>query len=212
MKQSIIFDKNVAAYEAWYKKYPNVYNSELAAIKEQLLKLPENIKGVEIGVGTGRFAKPLGIKEGVEPSINMAKLASKRGVEVVKGYAENIPYKDLHFDFVLFVTICHFQNIKDAIKEAYRVLKPSGHILIGFIVKDKSIGKMYEEKRKDSTFFKYATFYTVDYITKILKETGFKNLDYNQTLFGNLNEINKVQIPKDGFDEGSFVVIKASKK
>ena len=212
MNQINIFNENVEAYEAWYEKYPEVYLSEVTAIKEQLLKLPENIKGIEIGLGTGRFAKVLGIKEGIEPSNEMAAIALKRGIEVVNGSAENLPTKDLNFDFVLFVTICHLNNVKGAFKEAYRVLKPKGSIIIGFIDKDQKIGKTYEENRMRSTFFRYANFYSVVNVAKLLKEVGFKDLEYNQTLFGNLDEIKEVQLPKKGFGEGSFVVVKAVKK
>ena len=212
MKQTALFNKHVEEYDAWYKKYSEVYLSEVAAIKEQLLKLPENIKGIEVGLGTGRFAQPLGIKEGVEPATEMAAIALRRGIEVIEGTAENLPYKDCYFDFVLYVTICYLDNIKEALKETNRVLKPKGSIIIGFIDKDQTIGKAYQEKSKESTFFKHATFYTVDSITKLLKEFGFKNLEFNQTLFGDLEEINEIQVPKQGFGEGSFVVIKATKK
>lgn len=212
MKHSTVFDTYTSDYEAWYHKYPEVFLSEFEAIKEQFQKLPENIKGVEIGLGTGRFAQILGIKEGVEPSEEMATLAAKKGIEVIQGVAENIPYKDLSFDFVLFVTICHLSDFKEALIESYRILKPKGSIIIGFIDKNRTIGKSYEEKRKDSIFFKNAIFYSVPLVTKMLKEAGFRNLEFNQTLFGELDEIKQIQLPKTGFGEGSFVVVKASKK
>lgn len=207
-----VFDKHVEDYEAWYDKYPEVYESELAAIREQLTKLPENIRGIEVGVGTGRFAQPLGIKEGIEPSEEMAKKAMSRNVEILKGVAENLPYGDLQFDFVLFVTVCHLENIKLAIEQAHRVLKHKGSIIIGFLDKDQSIAKEYTERRQYSTFFKKANFYTVNYIKQIVEEIGFKNLEFNQTLFGDLNTIKVVQLPKPGYGEGSFVVVKAIKK
>ena len=212
MNQIKIFNENVEAYEAWYEKYPEVYLSEVAAIKEQMLKLPENIKGIEVGLGTGRFAKVLGIKEGIEPASEMAELALKRGIEVINGTAENLPIKDLYYDFVLFVTICHLNNVKRAFKEAYRILKPKGSVIVGFIDKDQKIGKTYEENKMRSTFFRYANFYSVPYVTKLLKEAGFKDFEYNQTLFGELDEIKEVQLPKQGFGKGSFVVVKAVKK
>ncbi|HEY9221540.1 MAG: class I SAM-dependent methyltransferase [Lutibacter sp.] len=212
MDQVNIFNENVVAYEAWYEKYPEVYLSEVAALKEQFLKLPENIKGIEVGIGTGRFAKVLGIKEGVEPANEMAAIALKRGIEVVNGTAENLPMRDMYFDFVLFVTICHLNSVKQAFKEAYRVLKPKGSIVVGFIDKDQKIGKTYEENRMRSTFFRYANFYSVAQVTKLLKEAGFKDFEYNQTLFGELDEIKEVQIPKQSYGEGSFVVVKAIKK
>lgn len=212
MKQITLFNENVKEYEEWYKKYHEVFLSEVSAIKEQLNKLPENIKGVEIGVGTGKFAEQLGIKEGVEPSAKMAALAAKRGVEIINGTAENIPFKALNFDFVLFVTICHLDNIKAALKEAHRVLKQNGSVIIGFIDVNQQIAKDYEANRKKSTFFKHATFYSVDRIQLLLKESGFKNLEFNQTLFGEIDEIKEIQTPKEGFGEGSFLVVKATKK
>ena len=212
MDQINIFNENVAAYETWYEKYPEVYRSEVAALKEQFLKLPENIKGIEVGIGTGRFAQELGIKEGVEPANEMAAIALKRGIEVVNGTAENLPIRDMYFDFVLFVTICHLNNVKSAFKEANRILKPKGSIIIGFIDKDQKIGKAYEENRMRSTFFRYANFYSAVQVTKLLKESGFKDFEYNQTLFGGLDEIKEVQLPKQGFGQGSFVVVKAVKK
>ena len=207
-----LFNKNVADYEKWYQDYSEVYESELRAIREQLNTMPENIHGIEVGLGTGKFAAPLGIKEGVEPSTAMAEKAIKRGVEVMKGVAERLPYGDLQFDFVLFVTVCHFDSLKLALAQAYRVLKHKGSIIVGFLDKDQSVAKSYIEKRSRSTFYGKAHFYTVHRMEDMLNEAGFKDLTFNQTLFGNLDEIKEVQIPKAGFGEGSFVVVKATKK
>jgi len=212
MPQTKIFDQNVEAYEQWYEDYSQVFESELLAIKEQFQKLPENLHGIEVGLGTGRFSVPLGIKEGIEPAKEMAALAVKRGISVVDGYAEQLPFGDLKFDFVLFVTVCHLDNVKYAIAEAYRVLKPKGAILIGFLDKDRSVAKQYLEKRHRSTFFANANFFTVSRIQTLLKDAGFKNLEYTQTLFGDLDEIKEIQMPKEGFGEGSFIVVKATKK
>lgn len=207
-----IFDQNVEAYEQWYVDYPQVFESELLALKEQFQKLPENLHGIEVGLGTGRFSVPLGIKEGVEPAKEMAALAVKRGISVVDGYAEHLPFGDLKFDFVLFVTVCHLDNVKYAFSEAYRVLKPKGAILIGFLDKERAVAKQYLENRHRSTFFANANFFTVSRIENLLKDVGFKNMEYNQTLFGDLDEIKNIQMPKEGFGEGSFVVVKATKK
>lgn len=212
MLQSAIFDKHVEDYEKWYEAYPVVYQSEIAALREQLQKLPENLRGIEVGLGTGRFALPLGIREGIEPSEAMAKKARDRGIEVMNDVAENLPYGDLKFDFVLFVTICHLNSLKNALDEAHRVLKHKGCILIGFLDKDQSVAKQYIEKRNTSTFFAKANFYSVDQIITLLKETGFKDLEFNQTLFGNLDKIKEIQLARPGFGEGSFVVVKATKK
>lgn len=206
------FNKYVEEYDKWYEEYPEIYESEILAIKEQLRKLPENIRGIEVGLGTGRFAKPLGIREGLEPSEEMAIKATKRGIEVVKGVAENLPYSDLQFDFVLFVTICYLDNLERAIKESYRVLKPKGSLIMAILDKEQPIAQEYIERKQRSTFFRNARFYAIKYVTDLIEESGFKDLEYNQTLFGNMDEINEIQRPKQGHGEGSFVVVKAIKK
>ena len=193
------FDEYVAQYEQWYEDHPEVYRSELLALQQHFQELPQNLRGIEVGLGTGRFSEPLGIKEGIEPSIEMAKKALQRGVEVMKGKAEHLPYASMQFDFVLFVTICYFRNLKRAISEAFRVLKPDGAIIVGFL------------DREQSNFYKQATFYSVGRVEELLKESGFRNLTYNQTLFGELGEIKEVQAPKAGYGLGSFVTVKALK-
>lgn len=205
------FEKHITEYEAWFDKYHFVYASELKAIKNHLEQLPENIIGIEVGIGSGKYALPLGIKEGVEPSEKMRELAIKRGLDVMDGTAEHLPYKDLHFNFVLFVTICHLDNVNEALKEAYRVLKNDGSIIIAFIDKNSSLGEEYEKKRTKSKFYKHARFFSVNDIISLLKETKFKNPVINQTIFKNLDEIKEIEQPKEGFGEGAFVVIRANK-
>lgn len=212
MNQIDIFNEHVKEYEAWYDDYSEVYQSEILALQDQLLELPQNIRGIEVGVGTGRFSKPLGIKEGVEPSKEMAKRAVKRGIEIMKGTAERLPYAALQFDFVLFVTVCFIKNVKKAFEEAYRVLKPEGSVIIGFLDSDGQIAKRYAAERHRSDFYHKAQFYSVDRIEKLLKETGFKKPIFNQTLFGELEDIKEVQIPREGFGQGSFVTVRAIKK
>ena len=164
MIQTRAFSDYVDEYENWYDEYHEVYLSEIEALREQFRKLPQNIRGIEVGLGTGRFSKPLGIKEGIEPSEAMAQRAVKRGIEVMKSKAERLPYADLTFDFVLFVTICHLDNISLAISEAHRVLKDNGSIIIGFLDKAQTIAKQYEEKRQRSTFYRNARFFSPDRI------------------------------------------------
>ena len=68
---------------------------------------------MEIGVGTGRFAEPLGFREGVEPSPAMAERARRRGLEVTDGVAENLPLPDATYDVALMVTtICFVDDLE----------------------------------------------------------------------------------------------------
>ena len=65
------FDKNARRYEEWRDEHPFAYLSELDALKELL---PMHGSGIEIGIGSGKNALPLGIKQGIGPSRSMAEI------------------------------------------------------------------------------------------------------------------------------------------
>jgi len=211
MIKTLPFNEHVAEYEEWYRKYPFVFQSEVEAIRE-LLPAGNSIYGIEVALGTGRFAKELGIKEGIEPSPNMRALALKRGIDVLSAEAEHLPYKDMRFDFVLMAfCISYFDDLPAAFKEARRVLKNGGSLIVGFIDKDSIIGKFYEQRKPDSVFYKQANFYSTKRIIAELKKPGFKKLQFSQTLFHALDDIKEFEPAKPGYGEGSFVLIKAIK-
>ena len=205
------FDAHVEEYEAWFERNPEIFLNEVNAIREHFDRLPENIRGVEVGLGTGRFSKILGIKEGVEPAKAMAEKARKRGIEVMEAWAEQLPYGDMQFDFVLFVTVCHLDNVSHALREARRVLKPGGLLIVAFMPKDRPVAMEYQRRKEWSTFYKHAQFIGADQLIKLITAMGFKDLVANQTLFGAADKANTVQHPQSGSDTGSFVVISAIK-
>jgi len=211
MIRSLPFNEHVAEYEEWFSRYPFVFQSEVEAIRD-FLPVGLNIRGMEVALGTGRLSRELGIKEGVEPAPNMRALALEKGIDVLSGEAEHLPYKDMSFDFVLMAfCISYFEDLPAAFREARRVLKNGGSLILGFIEKDSTIGKFYEERRPESVFYKQARFYSAKQVASYLKQTGFKDLEFAQTLFHALDDIKEFEPAKKGHGEGSFVVIKANK-
>jgi len=209
MSSNSPFEQNSEQYDAWFEKHPFAYQSELEAIR---MLLPNPGRGLEIGVGSGLFAAPLGIRIGVEPSIAMAERAKERGITVVKGVAEALPFKDNEFDTALMVTtVCFLDDLDLAFLEAFRVLKPGGAFIIGFVDRNSVIGKAYEQRKNESLFYKDATFYSVDELLSHLKRAGFTTFSFSQTLFSPIDEMREPDLVKKGSGEGSFVVIKAEK-
>jgi len=204
------FDKNYRRYDRWFEKNEALYESEIAAVKELL---SGQGYGIEIGVGTGRFAKPLGIRVGVEPSIRMGQIARSRGIDVVGGVAEALPFGDCSFDFALMVTtVCFVDDADRAFREVHRVLKPDGCFLNGLIDAESSLGRLYAQKRALNPFYAQATFYSVRNMFSKLEKAGFGDFTCRQTVFRPLQDMNKIQIAKTGYGEGSFVVIRALKQ
>ncbi len=89
MPRIAAFEAHAERYEAWFVRNETAYLSELLAVRAFL---PWSGRGLEIGVGSGRFAAPLGIQVGVDPSPAMLALAAAHGIEVVAGTAENLPW------------------------------------------------------------------------------------------------------------------------
>ena len=203
------FDIHTAQYEQWFERNKYAYESEILAIKELLPVIGE---GLEIGVGSGLFAKPLGIKYGIDPSEKMREIALKRGVYAIDATAESLPYEDSRFDFALMVTtICFLDDVKAALKEAHRVIKQGGSLIIGFVDKNSALGKKYLQHKKESLFYGIATFFSVDEVVGFLEEAGFKDHVFTQTIYHNLNEIHAAEPVKEGYGEGSFVAVRSIK-
>ena len=67
------FEKYSAAYDKWFDNHRDLYAAELEVVRR--LIPPARAEGIEVGVGSGKFAAPLGIKIGVEPSKKLAILS-----------------------------------------------------------------------------------------------------------------------------------------
>jgi len=155
--------------------------------------MPRFQRGLEVGVGTGRFAAPLGVSVGLDPSRPMIEVARRRGVAPVRGVAERLPFGDEKFDLVLMVTVVFLlRDRAAAFRGASRVLKPGGSLVAGFIDKESPLGRRYqrekEEKgkkeRKDkSGFYEEAHFLAPEEMAALLEEAGFRDLAFVQTLF-----------------------------
>jgi len=204
---SDIFDKYYKKYDAWYDRHKFAYLSEIAALKKVV---PKKGEGLEIGVGTGRFASRLGIKYGVDPSENMLKISKKRGIDVRHAQGERLSFDSSIFDYVaIIITLCF---VKDPIKvliEAKRVLKNRGKIIVGIIDKDSFLGNFYQ--RKKSLFYRQAHFFGVKEVADLLKMSGFGRISYYQTIYKFPDEMNSVEKPRKGFGRGGFVVISGEK-
>lgn len=210
MARTAPFDRHAEQYEEWFSRNPYVYRSELKAVAHFI---PPDGEGLEIGVGSGKFAEPLGVRYGVEPSGRMRKLAESRGIRVLDGVAENLPFPDERFDYALMVTtICFVDDPAGSIREAARVLKDDGVFVIGLVDKDSPLGRLYQQRKEQNLFYRDATFYSATEVIELLEQNGFERPRTIQTVFGRLETIRSVQDFESGYGKGGFVVVRARKK
>ena len=172
------FQRHPDKYEAWFEENKYAYQSEVNAIKDIL---PEFKSGIEIGVGSGKFALPFNIKLGIDPSAEMGKIAESRGITVIYGIAENIPLENESFDLVLMVTtLCFLDNAVKAFSEVYRILEPGGYFINGFVDKNSNIGRIYQKYKDRSIFYKEAKFFATEEVVNLLNGAGFKKMEFRQ--------------------------------
>lgn len=203
-----IFDNNSYEYDQWFTVNKDIFTAELNLIKSLI---PNIGKGIEIGVGTGRFASELKIPFGIEPSIKMAEIAKSRNIELIQANAENLPIKDKSFDFVLMITtICFVNDVNESLFEINRILRGNGFFILAFIDKESELGKIYQIKKSDNKFYRDANFYSTNDIIDHLSFADFELVETRQCLFIEDGKINTSKI-EDYYGTGGFVAIKSIK-
>ncbi len=204
-----VFDRYADEYDRWFDENKPLYQAEVNALRRLI---PETGFGVEIGIGTGRFAAPFGIRIGVEPSINMAHITARRNIAVCLGVGERLPFRNGQFDFALLVTvICFVKDAAQFLREVGRIVKVGGNAILGFMDKESPLGRLYESRKATDKFYKEAHFFSPPEIASLLHQAGFGNLTFYQTILGLSGRGTATCRVRTGYGEGAFVAVGARK-
>jgi len=110
------------------------------------LSLKNGDKVLDVGCGTAEVIRKLYVTHGdtvsfhgIDPSDELIKIARSKFNKNIKniklqiGYADQLPYENNYFDWVISSLTFHHMSIDtklSSLREMYRVLKPSGMLLI----------------------------------------------------------------------------------
>lgn len=144
-----------------------------------LIDKREGEKVLELGCSSGFLTKHLGKVTAIDTSKDMLEVAGKKNPDAKCIHADmfQLPFKNKSFDKVVTMRVWNHLDLEDlrkAIREAKRVLKPRGHLI--FDIEEKNIG------RKFVSFFYKLIFnptgfkiyqYSIGEIKRILEEEGF---------------------------------------
>lgn len=94
------------------------------------------------------------------------------------------------------------------LREARRVLKPGGVLVIGFIDRTSDLGQHYLIHQAKNVFYRDATFFSATEVKQLLDDTGFTEQVWVQTLSKSLKETREIELLRFGYGQGAFVVVK----
>jgi SAM-dependent methyltransferase len=207
------FDSLASAYDVWFEDEGKlIFTIEVDAFRKVLPLLTK--PWLEVGVGSGRFAQALGIKMGIDPSAKLLVMAKRQGIKVFQAKGEERFFDEETFGTIfLIVTLCFVDSPLAVLREAGRILKPKGKVVLGLVLRDSPWGQFYLTKKKEGhRFYKHATFYSYQEVTELLEHTGFAVEKVVSTLFQKPNEVDEMEMPREGFfPDAGFTIVVARK-
>ena len=194
--------KNLIGHNHWNQNHIPIFDSVVKAITEMLP--PDKENGLEIMCGSVSFLATLGIPRWNRPCCSGPRSAA-RGIELK--CEEMIPYPNLSLNYVLLAYCDGLgDDLNGVFKEAHRVLKTNGMLIVAFIDSKSPAGEKYILCETGKTQ------YDTEKIIFDLTHAGFKHFEFCQTLFSDPGDLTKAESPREGYGEGAFVVVQARKK
>lgn len=228
------FDQYAEKYDAWFLDNHNVLYSEVRLVAHCLQNAGRTFS---VGCGSGLFEMILrneygiNVDKGLEPSEGMADIARKRGMSVAISTAENYDFGTEQYDTILLNgTPSYITDLGSVFKKCYAALRPGGKIVVIDVPKESSYGIMYNLAKALGTwnhpllqgcyppnpypieFCEIANWRTTAEKVELLKNCGFKELSFAQTLTHHpLYSEQFLEEPCEGFEKGDYVAVCAYK-
>ena len=227
------FDGYAAKYDEWFMKNDNLFESELRLFKKVLGDISGK-KLLSVGCGSGLFESYIDSSniEGIEPSEDMGQIAIKRGVNVIKfGLIEDVELPDNEYDIIYFNgSSSYMEDLSPVYGKCKKALKEGGKLILLDVPKESAFGFMYLLGKSLNTYdHEYlegampelpyplalassGVWHSTEEKIDVLKNLGFENFTYYQTLVKNplyTNEEPEEVI--EGYKSGGYVAIIAEK-
>ncbi len=227
------FDGYAGKYDEWFMKNENLFTSELRLFKKVL----GDISGktlLSVGCGSGLFESYIENSniEGIEPSADMAEIARKRGINVIKiGLIEDVELTDDKYDIIYFNgSSSYMEELSPVYGKCLKALKENGKLILLDVPKESAFGFMYLLGKSlntyDHEFLEGAmpelpyplalaasgVWHTTEEKINVLKNLGINKFSYYQTLIKNpLYTNEEAEEVLEGYKSGGYVAIIAEK-
>ncbi len=188
--QLVFTDKS---FDFSYKKYHRdfEYNQSDRQFKNIFLKRINKIKkfkldgkALDIGCSTGAYLgllKELGWDvTGIETSKQAAKIAADKGIRVLTQSFESTNFKDQRFDLIILNhTLEHLENPLDVFQKIYKLLNPSGMVIVDLPNFDCLSEKYRRDKWKLLLPNEHPWQFTPQTLRLLFEKAGLKDIQYD---------------------------------
>jgi SAM-dependent methyltransferase len=175
----------------------------------QMITFGDNIKALEVRPDNNAGAH---VTAEALPLPMLQRIADEKNFSLISWHGGQLPYTNEAFDLVIMdLSQTNFPTLYTPFREANRVLKDHGALVIGFLDRHSL---SWDAAQAENTMWAEirANTFSSRKILFELSETGFRNVEISQTLFHPKQKNTGAHDVRSGFGQGLFVVIKAVKK
>ncbi len=227
------FDGYADQYDEWFIKNDKLFTSELRLF----LKVLGDIEGkrlLSVGCGSGLFESYIDCSnvEGIEPSVDMGKIAEKRGVNVIKyGTIEDVDLPENTYDIIYFNgSSSYMEDLTPVYEKSLKALVDGGKLILLDVPKESAFGLMYLLGKSLGTYdhpylegtmpelpyplalASSGVWHSTEEKIEVLKDLGIKEFEFYQTLVKNpLYTNEEPEEVSEGYKSGGYVAIIAKK-
>lgn len=151
-------------FQETYRHYPDTAPGGFKPFQSSRIDpiywdIPDNVSVLDVGCNSGEFLKRLlaGRKnvtvKGIDISEDAVKIAREKGLDVIQGDAEALPFPDASFDYVVLMEVLvHVHDPRKMLAEIRRVLKPGG-VLLGSCPHKNMEMQMWDDARLHHAYY-----------------------------------------------------------
>jgi len=157
--------------------------TDVAFFLKENFNLKSESKILEIGSNDGVLLKPLqdlGLNPiGIEPAINISKVAIENNCNVINDYfSEENSLKyfgDTKFDLIVANNcFAHIDDIHSIVRGVNKILKKEGH----FVIEVHYVKNLIEQLQYDNIYHEHIYYYSLNSLNNLFKEYGMTIVDF----------------------------------
>jgi SAM-dependent methyltransferase len=159
--------------------------TNVASFLKTKFNLSESSKILEIGSNDGVLLKPLqdlGLRPiGIEPAVNISKIALDKGCEVINDYFSE-KNSSKYFDedtFDLVVSnncFAHIDDIHSIVKGVKKILKSTGH----FVIEVHYVKNLIKQLQYDNIYHEHIYYYSLNSLKNLFDKFNMTIVDFEE--------------------------------